>query len=113
MFLCFSFSSRPYEKFAQNPSFLRLWESKSRNHESAFYLEPWTAGRITGNPSNTWSNTFMWNDTTTVLQWLNSGSKQPTFEANRIGEILESTAVDRWFQVLICDNTADTGIRGI
>ena len=59
------------------------------------------------------SNTFMWTDSTTVLQWLNSGSKQPTFVANRIREILESTTVDQWFHVLSGDNPADTGIRGI
>ncbi|XP_063727512.1 uncharacterized protein LOC134855063 [Symsagittifera roscoffensis] len=59
------------------------------------------------------SNTFMWTDSTTVLQWLNSGSKQPTFVANRIGEILESTNVDQWFHVLSGDNPADTGTRGI
>ena len=46
------------------------------------------------------SNTFMWTDSTTVLQWLNSGSKQPTFVANRIGEILESTDVGQWFHVV-------------
>ena len=38
------------------------------------------------------SNTFMWTDSTTVLQWFNSGIKQPTFVANRIGEILGSTS---------------------
>ncbi|XP_063728551.1 uncharacterized protein LOC134856114 [Symsagittifera roscoffensis] len=59
------------------------------------------------------SNTFMWTDSITVLQWLNSGSKQPTFVANRIGEILESTTVDHWFHVLSGDNPADTGTRGI
>ncbi|XP_063728802.1 uncharacterized protein LOC134856460 [Symsagittifera roscoffensis] len=58
------------------------------------------------------SNTFMWTDRTTVLHWLNSGSKQPTFVANRIGEILESTTVDQWFHVLSGDNPADTGTRG-
>ena len=40
------------------------------------------------------SNTFMWTDSTTVLQWLNSDSEPLTFVANRIGEILESTTVD-------------------
>ena len=59
------------------------------------------------------SNTLMWTDSTTVLQWLNSGSKQPTFVAKRIGEILESTTVDQWFHVLSGDNPADTGTRGI
>ena len=59
------------------------------------------------------SNTFMWTDSTTVLQWLNSVSKQPTFVANRIGEILESTTVDQWFHILSGDNPADTGTTGI
>ena len=59
------------------------------------------------------SNTFMWTDSTTVLQWLNSGSKQPTIVANLIGEILESTTVDQWFHFLSGDNPADTGTRGI
>ena len=59
------------------------------------------------------SNTFMWTDRTTVLQWLNSDSKQPTFVANRIGEILESTTVDQWFHVLSGDNPADTGTRNL
>ena len=59
------------------------------------------------------SSTFMWIDSTTVLQWLNSGSKQPMFVANRIGEILESATVDQWFYVLSGDNPADTGTRGI
>ena len=58
------------------------------------------------------SNTFMWTDIATVLQWLNSGSKQPTFVANRIGEIVESTTVDQWFHVLSGDNPAETGTRG-
>ena len=59
------------------------------------------------------SNKFMWTDSTTVLQWLNSGSIQPTFVANRIGDILESTTVDQWFHVLSGDNDADTGTRAI
>ena len=59
------------------------------------------------------SNTFMWTGSTTVLQWLNSGSKQPTFEANRIGDILESTTVDQLFHVLSGDNPAETGTRAI
>ena len=30
---------------------------------------------------------YMWTDSTTVLQWLNSTSKQPKFVANRVCEI--------------------------
>ena len=32
---------------------------------------------------------FMWTDSTTVLQWINSNEKQPIFVANRVCEILE------------------------
>ena len=59
------------------------------------------------------SKVFMWTDSTTVLQWLNSTSKQPVFVANRVAEILESTSIDQWFYVLSGDNPADTGTRGI
>ena len=34
------------------------------------------------------SKTFMWTDSTTVLQWLRSFDKQPIFVANRVSEIL-------------------------
>ena len=59
------------------------------------------------------SKVFMWTDSTTVLQWLNSTSKLPVFVANRVAEILESTSVDQWFHVLSRYNPADTGTRGI
>ena len=59
------------------------------------------------------SKVFTWTDSTTVLQWLNSTSKQPVFVANRVAEILESTSIDQWFHVLSGDNHADTGTRGI
>ena len=49
------------------------------------------------------SKVFMWTDSTTVLQWLNSTSKQPVFVANRVAEILESTSIDQWFHVLSGD----------
>ncbi|XP_075247024.1 uncharacterized protein LOC142340334 [Convolutriloba macropyga] len=39
--------------------------------------------------------TFMWTDSTTVLQWLSSLEKQPIFVANRVSEILEGTTVDQ------------------
>ena len=32
--------------------------------------------------------TFMWTDSTTVLQWLHSIDKKPVFVANRVAEIL-------------------------
>ena len=40
--------------------------------------------------------TFMWTDSTTVLQWLHSREKQPVFVANRVAEILELTTADEW-----------------
>ena len=52
---------------------------------------------------------YMWTDSTTVLQWLNSTSKQPIFVANRVCEILEHTTVDDWNHVASCDNQADAG----
>ena len=33
------------------------------------------------------NKTFLWSDTTTVLQWLQSTTKQPIFIANRVCEI--------------------------
>ena len=59
------------------------------------------------------SNVFIWTDSTTVLQWLNSCNKVPVFVGNRTGEILESTTIDQWNHVLSGDNPADTGTRGI
>ena len=57
--------------------------------------------------------TFMWTDSTTVLQWLHSLEKQPVFVANRVAEILELTTVDKWFHVQSADNPADAGTRGL
>ena len=59
------------------------------------------------------AQTFMWSDSTTVLQWLHPDGKQPVFVANRVGEILESTIVDEWYHVATGDNPADTGTREI
>ena len=39
--------------------------------------------------SLTIDKTFMWSDSSTVLQWLTSLEKHPTFVANRVCEILE------------------------
>ena len=55
------------------------------------------------------SKVFMWIDSTTVLQWFNSTSKQPVFVANRVAKILESRSIDQCFHVLIENNPADTG----
>ena len=56
---------------------------------------------------------YMWTDSTTVLQWLNSTSKQPIFVANHVCEILEHTSVDEWNHVASSDNPADAGTRGM
>ena len=56
---------------------------------------------------------FMWTDSTTVLQWLNSATKHPIFIANRVCEVLEHTSVDEWNHVASSDNPADAGTRGM
>ena len=57
--------------------------------------------------------TFMWTDSTTVLQWLHSLEKQPVFVANRVAEILELTTADECYHVQSADNPADAGTRGL
>ena len=42
------------------------------------------------------NHVYMWTDSKTVLQWLNSTETKPVFVANRVGEILESTTIDEW-----------------
>ena len=39
------------------------------------------------------SKVFRWTDSTTILEWLNSTSKQPVFIANRVAKILDSTPI--------------------
>ena len=56
---------------------------------------------------------FMWTDSSTVLQWLASLDHQPVFVANRVAEILETTTIDQWFHVPTADNPADAGTRGL
>ena len=56
---------------------------------------------------------FMWTDSTTVLQWINSNEKQPIFVANHVCEILEYTSVDQWKHVATNDNPADAGTHGM
>ena len=56
---------------------------------------------------------YLWTDSTTVLQWLNSTSKQPIFVANLVCEILEHTSVDEWNHVASSDNPADAGTCGM
>ena len=55
--------------------------------------------------------TFIWTDSTTVLQWLHSLEKQPVFVANSVAEILEQTTADEWYHVQSANNPADAGTR--
>ena len=57
--------------------------------------------------------TFMWTDSTTVLQWFHSMDKKPVFDANRVAEVFELTTVDEWNHVPTADNPADGGTRGL
>ena len=57
--------------------------------------------------------TFMWTDSTTVLQWLHSIDQKPVFVANRVSKILELTPVDEWNHVPTADIPADAGTRGL
>ena len=59
------------------------------------------------------SKTFMWSDSTTVLQWIHSLHKQPVFVANRVAEILDLTTADEWNYVKSSENPADAGTRGL
>ena len=56
--------------------------------------------------------TYLWIDSTTVLQWLYSLEKKPIFIANRASEILDLTTVDQWNYMGKTDNPADAGTRG-
>ena len=58
--------------------------------------------------------TFMWSDSTTVIQWIRSSNvKQPAFVANRVAEILDTTIVDEWHYIAGVKKPADSGRRGI
>ena len=59
------------------------------------------------------NHVYMWTDSSTNLQWLNSTEKLPEFVTNRVGEFLESATIDDWHHVLSGDNPADTGTRGV
>ena len=59
------------------------------------------------------SETFMWSDSTTVLQWIHSLDKQPVFVANRVAESLGLTTTDEWNYVKSSENTHNAGTRGL
>ena len=57
--------------------------------------------------------TFMWTDSTTVLQWIHLSEKKLVFVANRVAEIFQLMTVDEWNHVPTADNPADAGTRGL
>ena len=59
------------------------------------------------------SKTFMWSDSTTVLQWIHSLDKQPVFVAKRVAEILDFTTTDEWNDIKSSEIPVDTGTRGL
>ena len=59
------------------------------------------------------SSIFVWTDSTTVLQWLQSTQRQPAFIAHHVGEILDNTTSDQWNYVPMSNNPADSGTRGL
>ena len=66
---------------------------------------------ITQTLTVTVNQVFLWTDSTTVLQWINSNEKQPIFVVNRVCEFLEYTSVDQWNHVATKDNPFDAGTR--
>ena len=57
---------------------------------------------------------FHWDDSSTVLQWLQAAHKKlQVFVANRAAEILENSSMDQWRHVKGVENPADIGIRGM
>ena len=56
---------------------------------------------------------FMWTESTTVLQWLNSTTKHTIFIAYRVSEILEHNGVDEFNDVASSANPADAVTCGM
>ena len=59
------------------------------------------------------SSVTFWTDSTTVLAWIKSDSKQKTYVSHRIKEILEKTKSQQWHHVPGASNPADHATRGI
>ena len=59
------------------------------------------------------SSVTFWTDSTTVLAWMKSDSKQKTYVSHRIKEILEKTKSQQWHHVPGASNPADHATRGI
>ena len=59
------------------------------------------------------NNIFMWIDSTTELQWLNSNDLFPVFVGNRVEEILESAAIGEMHHVQGGNDPAETCTRVI
>ena len=58
--------------------------------------------------------TFLWSDSSTVVQWIKSSNvKQPTLVANRVAEILNTSTVDEWHYIAGVKNPAGWGTKGI
>ena len=56
----------------------------------------------------------LWSDSRTVIQWISSSSRRhPTFIANRVAEIQDSTDPEQWRHVPGRLNVADDGSRGL
>ena len=56
---------------------------------------------------------FMWTESTTDIQWLNSTTKPLVYVTNRVFEILESSSIDQWLHDLSGDNPTDTKTNSI
>ena len=57
---------------------------------------------------------YHWNDSSTVLQWLQSAhKKQQVFNAIRLAEILENSSMDQWRHFKGTENPADIGTKRI
>ena len=54
----------------------------------------------------------MWLGSTTVIQWIRSANvRQPTFVANRVAELLDTSTVDEWHYIAGVKNPANLGTR--